>query len=95
MDTFTSPTYRQSGTSWEIEHDRLLDHISYLEDCRVRTTEYLNAALRLSEDGGIGLFEVSEAMLLLWEAKDDSERRRFPEHVLGSEEQEEKEEQHG
>lgn len=65
-----------SVTTWQRERDGLLDEISHLNDCRNRTTEYLTQRVK---DGLLPDFEVAEAMLLLWEARDESDRRRWRE----------------
>lgn len=72
--TFTSEKHAPSVTTWQLERDGLLDHISHLEDCRERTTEYLTQCVT---NGLVPAFETAEAMLLLWESKDESEKRRW------------------
>ncbi len=88
MTPFTTPTLEPSVTSWQRERDGMLSHISYLEDCRTRAGEFLLKVARLEP---ITEFDITEALMILWEAKDQSEARRWP--VLDSEILNEKEDQ--
>ena len=71
---FAEGTHNPSVTTWQHERDGMLDQISYLENCRERTTEYLTQCVT---NGLVPAFETAEAMLLLWESKDESEKRRW------------------
>lgn len=63
-----------SVTSWQHERDGLLDYISHVESCRTRAQDYMLNAVRQEM---MPEFEVAEVLLLLFEARDESEKRRW------------------
>lgn len=67
-------TLERSETSHQVTKNGMLDYISYLEDCRRRAHEYMLSAVR---EGLLPEFEVAEIGLLLYEARDDSDKRRW------------------
>lgn len=71
---FTEQKHNPSVTTWQMGRDAMLDHISYLEDNRSRASDYLALCVT---NGLIPQFEAAELMLLLWESKDESEKRRW------------------
>lgn len=70
---YTTPKYRASGTSWEVQHDAMLDHISYLENKIENATGYL---LKFEEEHPEVAFEIGELYLILFESKIDHDIRR-------------------
>jgi hypothetical protein len=94
MTQYTIPKYRESGTSWEKQHDAMLDHISYLENKIEGALGYL---LKMEEEHPEVAFEIGELYLILFETKIDNDIRRGfdkqPSDVLRSDGTETKEEQ--
>jgi hypothetical protein len=80
-------TLSPSVNRWQRERDGLLDRLSYLEETRTRTGEFL---IELSAIPDITPFDITEALALLWESQPDSELRRFG-HLLQSEVEQEEE----
>ena len=75
MSPFTEPTLSPSITRWQSERDALLDQISYLENKVNRTGDFLMKLLE-TEDEQVQ-FDLTEALMILFETKIDSEARRF------------------
>jgi hypothetical protein len=77
MTQFTNPTLKPAGsTTIGVKVDRLLDHISYLENRITRTSDFLMKLMQIHPDLQ---FDISEAILILNETRIDSDARRFPE----------------
>jgi hypothetical protein len=74
---YTNPTLKPAGqTTVGVRIDRMLDHISFLEDRIARTTEVLFDILANHPELQ---YEVTAAMLVLNETRIDSDARRYPE----------------